>query len=155
MLLRDPGDLTPLPAVLPWSEIQPLMVAVNRYIERLRAMVARQQRFSADASHQLRTPLTILKTQVSVALNSQNPALWQESLQGMRDTLDDTIMLTDRLLQLSRIKAMQQHQPMTPSTWRSWCAKPACCAIRRRAAGRLILATKAMSTARYAGMCCY
>lgn len=114
MLLRDPGDLTPLPAVLPWSEIQPLMVAVNRYIERLRAMVARQQRFSADASHQLRTPLTILKTQVSVALNSQNPALWQESLQGMRDTLDDTIMLTDRLLQLSRIKAMQQHQPMTP-----------------------------------------
>lgn len=113
MLLRDPGDLTPLPAVLPWSEIQPLIVAVNRYIERLRAMVARQQRFSADASHQLRTPLTILKTQVSVALNSQNPAIWQESLQGMRHTLDDTIILTDRLLQLSRIKAMQQNQPVS------------------------------------------
>ncbi|MBP2156785.1 MULTISPECIES: sensor histidine kinase [Erwinia] len=113
MLLRDPGDLTPLPTMLPWSEIQPLMVSVNRYIERLRAMVARQQRFSADASHQLRTPLTILKTQVSVALNSNNPTTWRESLQGMRDTLNDTIVLTDRLLQLSRIKAMQQNQPMT------------------------------------------
>lgn len=112
MLLRDPGDLTPLPAVLPWSEIQPLMVAVNRYIERLRAMGARQQRFSADASHQLRTPLTILKMQVSMALKSDHPAVWQESLQGMRHTLDDTIVLTDRLLQLSRIKAMQQNQPM-------------------------------------------
>lgn len=110
MLLRDPGDLSPLPAVLPWSEMQPLMVAVNRYIERLRGMVARQQRFSADASHQLRTPLTILKTQVGVALNSDNPALWRESLQGMRNTLDDTIVLTDRLLQLSRIRAMQQDQ---------------------------------------------
>jgi len=90
--------------------MQPLMVAVNRYIERLRGMVARQQRFSADASHQLRTPLTILKTQVGVALNSDNPALWRESLQGMRNTLDDTIVLTDRLLQLSRIRAMQQDQ---------------------------------------------
>ncbi len=110
MLLRDPGDLSPLPAVLPWSEMQPLMVAVNRYIERLRSMVARQQRFSADASHQLRTPLTILKTQVGVALNSDNPALWRESLQGMRNTLDDTIVLTERLLQLSRIRAMQQDQ---------------------------------------------
>lgn len=114
ILRRDPGDLTPLPALLPWSEIQPLMVAVNRYIERLRAMVARQQRFSADASHQLRTPLTILKTQVSVALNSDDPAVWQESLQGMRHTLNDTIILTDRLLQLSRIKAMQQNHPGSP-----------------------------------------
>ncbi len=112
MLLRDPGDLSPLPDVLPWSEMQPLMVAVNRYIERLRGMVARQQRFSADASHQLRTPLTILKTQVGVALNSNDPALWRESLQGMRQTLDHTIVLTDRLLQLSRIQAMQHSQAL-------------------------------------------
>jgi len=48
-----------------------------------------------------------------VALNSNNPTTWRESLQGMRDTLNDTIVLTDRLLQLSRIKAMQQNQPMT------------------------------------------
>lgn len=64
MLRRDPGELTPLPRVLPWSEMQPLLVAFNRYIERLRLMVARQERFSADASHQLRTPLAVLKTQV-------------------------------------------------------------------------------------------
>ena len=42
MLRRDPGELTPLPRVLPWSEMQPLLVAFNRYIERLRLMVARQ-----------------------------------------------------------------------------------------------------------------
>ncbi|WP_196018630.1 sensor histidine kinase [Serratia ureilytica] len=82
MLRRDPGELTPLPRVLPWSEMQPLLVAFNRYIERLRLMVARQERFSADASHQLRTPLAVLKTQVGVAL-------------------------TDRLLHLSRLKASE------------------------------------------------
>ncbi|WLS80135.1 sensor histidine kinase N-terminal domain-containing protein [Erwinia pyri] len=107
MARRDPGDLTPLPAVLPWAEMQPLMLSVNRYIERLRQMMARQQRFSADASHQLRTPLTILKTQVAVALKSDRPESWKESLQAMRVTLDETIALTNRLLQLSRLRAHQ------------------------------------------------
>lgn len=105
MLQRDPGELTPLPALLPWSEMRPLIAAFNRYIERLRGLLARQERFSADVAHQLRTPLTILKTQLGLALSSQQPAQWQESLQGMRHTLDDTILLTDRLLQLARIKA--------------------------------------------------
>jgi len=101
---RDGSELTPLPS-LPWSELQPLIIAFNRYLERLRSLLARQDRFSADAAHQLRTPLAILKTQVGVALSSDRPEQWQESLQGMRHTLDDTILLTDRLLQLARIKA--------------------------------------------------
>lgn len=109
MLRRDPGELTALPMVLPWSEMRPLLSAFNRYIERLRLMVARQGRFSADASHQLRTPLTVLKTQVSVALASDRPEQWRESLEGMRVTLDSTIALTDRLLQLSRLKAHEHH----------------------------------------------
>ena len=54
MLRRDPGELTPLPRVLPWSEMQPLLVAFNRYIERLRLMVARrafQRRCFAPTAH--------------------------------------------------------------------------------------------------------
>ncbi len=72
-------------------------------------MVARQERFSADASHQLRTPLTVLKTQVGVALASERPEQWRESLEGMSATLDSTVALTDRLLYLSRLKA-HEHQ---------------------------------------------
>ncbi|PVZ85551.1 histidine kinase [Serratia sp. S1B] len=108
MLRRDPGELTPLPMVLPWSEMQPLLLAVNRYIERLRLMVTRQERFSADAAHQLRTPLAVLKTQVGVALASQQPEQWRESLEGMNATLDSTIALTARLLSLSRLKSDEQ-----------------------------------------------
>lgn len=112
VLQRDGGELTLLPS-LPWSELQPLIIAFNRYLERLRGLLARQDRFSADAAHQLRTPLTILKTQVSVALNSNRPEQWQESLLGMRHTLDETILLTDRLLQLARIKARHgEDKPM-------------------------------------------
>ncbi|WP_075181344.1 sensor histidine kinase [Pantoea sp. 1.19] len=108
LMRRDPGDLRPLPAVIPWSEMQPLMLAFNHFQARLRQMVDRQARFSADASHQLRTPLTILNTQVGMALKSHDPQQWRESLLGMRATLSDTITLTDRLLQLSRLRAHQQ-----------------------------------------------
>ncbi len=98
----------PLPELLPWSETRLLIVAFNRYIDRLRVMISRQERFSADASHQLKTPLAVLKTQASVALASDDPRLWRESLQAMRATLDDTILLTERLLQLATVKRREQ-----------------------------------------------
>ncbi|WP_058912793.1 sensor histidine kinase [Entomohabitans teleogrylli] len=104
MVRRDPALLTPLPELLPWSETRLLIVAFNRYIDRLRGMIARQARFSADASHQLKTPLAVLKTQVSVALASDDPQRWRESLLGMRATLDNTIQVTERLLLLSRLR---------------------------------------------------
>jgi two-component system sensor histidine kinase TctE len=108
MVRREPGLLAPLPELLPWSETRLLIVAFNRYIDRLRGVLARQERFSADVSHQLKTPLAVLKTQVSVALASPDPALWQESLRAMNVTLDNTVMLTERLLQLSAIKRREQ-----------------------------------------------
>lgn len=108
MVRREPGLLTPLPELLPWSETRLLIVAFNRYLDRLRGLLSRQERFSADASHQLKIPLAILKTQVSVALASPQPEVWRESLQGMRVTLDNTISLTERLLQLSMVKRKEQ-----------------------------------------------
>ncbi|MEX0422292.1 sensor histidine kinase N-terminal domain-containing protein [Providencia rettgeri] len=108
MLGRSANDLTPLPDLLPWSDLSPLIDALNRYISRLKRMVRRQERFSADASHQLKTPLTVLKTQVSVAINSTDETQRQQSLQAIDKTLDDTIILTDRLLQLSRLKAHEK-----------------------------------------------
>lgn len=108
MVRREPELLAPLPELLPWSETRLLIVAFNRYIERLRGVLSRQARFSADASHQLKTPLAVLKTQVSVALTRQDPALWQESLRAINVTLDDTILLTERLLQLSTVKRKEQ-----------------------------------------------
>lgn len=103
MARRAPDDLTPLPDILPWSETRLLILSFNRYIERLRGLIDRQTRFNADASHQLKTPLTVLKTQVGVALKSREPQLWRESLLAISSTLDNTIVLTERLLQLSRL----------------------------------------------------
>ena len=100
MLRRDPGELTPLPRVLPWSEMQPLLVAFNRYIERLRLMVARQERFSADASHQLRTPLAVLRGELEAlqdGVRQPTPA----SLSSLQAEVSTLTKLVDDLHQLS------------------------------------------------------
>ncbi|XTZ39666.1 sensor histidine kinase [Salmonella enterica] len=110
MVRREPGVLDPLPELLPWSETRLLIVAFNRYINRLRGVLSRQERFSADAAHQLKTPLAVLKTQASVALGSSQPAIWHESLRAMNTTLDNTVLLTERLLQLSAVKRREQSE---------------------------------------------
>ncbi|MHA7001551.1 sensor histidine kinase [Aeromonas schubertii] len=102
LLRRDAANLAPLPDLLPWQETRPLILAFNRHLERLRQMVTRQERFSADAAHQLRTPLAVLKTQVAVAQASTDP---KAELVAMVHTLDRTIGLTERLLTLARLKA--------------------------------------------------
>ncbi len=117
ILQRDGANLAPLPDLLPWQETRPLVLAFNRQLARLRQLVARQERFSADAAHQLRTPLTILKTQVEVARSSGDPVLMGESLDAMAARLDHTIALTERLLLLARLKSdecsgLRQREPI-------------------------------------------
>jgi len=64
---RSLEDLRPLEVTAP-SEIAPLVAALDRLFERLRRATQAHQAFIADAAHQLRTPLTSLKTEIELAL---------------------------------------------------------------------------------------
>jgi two-component system sensor histidine kinase TctE len=64
---RSLEDLRALDVAAP-SEIAPLVAALDRLFERLRRATQAQQAFIADAAHQLRTPLTSLKTEIELAL---------------------------------------------------------------------------------------
>jgi signal transduction histidine kinase len=64
---RGADDLsTPLAEGLPRDEVGELAHAFERYLERLRAFVEREQAFAADASHELRTPLAVIQGAVEV-----------------------------------------------------------------------------------------
>jgi signal transduction histidine kinase len=65
----DPDDLTRrLPAVASGDELEELSQAFNSLLDRLQESLERQRRFTGDASHQLRTPLTAMLGQIEVAL---------------------------------------------------------------------------------------
>jgi two-component system sensor histidine kinase TctE len=71
---RDPRSLHRLEHTNVQSELKPLIDALNHAFERVQAYIALQRRFIANASHQLRTPLAILKTQSTVGLRETGSA---------------------------------------------------------------------------------
>ena len=74
------------------DEIARLAATMNTTLDRLEASVTRQRQFIADASHELRSPITVLRTQLEVAQAHPDPDLWSELLSG---ALEDTVRLQD------------------------------------------------------------
>jgi two-component system sensor histidine kinase TctE len=85
-------------------EVRPLVAAMNGTMARMQTLIASQRRFIADASHQLRTPLTVLKTQAELALRENDPAAMQAIVRSIAATTDSTVHLANRLLTLARIE---------------------------------------------------
>ena len=106
---RTPGSLEPLdPGPVP-QELQPLIAAINGYIQRLDGQVAAGSRFIANASHQLRTPFTILQTQVNYGLRSPDPFQKDEALKAIFQGVRNGTRLVNQLLSLSAAEAGVQH----------------------------------------------
>ncbi|WP_456282067.1 sensor histidine kinase [Cupriavidus sp. JZ107] len=111
---RPPDDLTPLAVGPVPAEVRPLVDAVNRHVSRSAAMAQAQAQFIADAAHQLRTPLAILKTQAEFARRqldgSGDPAPAREAVDGIVSQLEQASRLANQLLALARVR---QHEAQT------------------------------------------
>ncbi|MBL8443543.1 MAG: sensor histidine kinase N-terminal domain-containing protein [Zoogloeaceae bacterium] len=105
---RRPTDLSPIePASVP-EEVRPLIVSFNDMMARLEENLQAQQRFIADAAHQMRTPLTGLKMQTELALQEVDPELLRESLQHIAESTDRAGHLINQLLSLARAEASSE-----------------------------------------------
>jgi len=109
MAERQIGALTPLDAPSAPAEVQPLISSVNDYVERLGLLMETQRRFVANAAHQLRTPLTLLKTQSTFGIRAKTLSGKQEALRGVTDTIDYVSRLTNQLLVLARAEPGTNH----------------------------------------------
>jgi two-component system sensor histidine kinase TctE len=102
---RRPTDLSPIaPASVP-EEVRPLIVAFNDMMARLEENLHAQQRFIADAAHQMRTPLTGLKMQTDLALRETDPRQLRDSLARIAESTDRAAHLINQLLALARAEA--------------------------------------------------
>lgn len=100
---RDPQQLQPLsPASAP-SEIRPMLEAINGLFERVDKTLEAERRFTADAAHELRTPLAALLAQLQVAQGARDEPERLQSLARMDEGLHRAARLVEQMLQLARL----------------------------------------------------
>lgn len=88
------------------DELDNLARTLNRMLSRLDDGFRQVRQFSADVSHELQTPLTILKGELEVALRSpRTPAEYQETLKSALEEVDRIARLVEGLLLLARAEA--------------------------------------------------
>jgi heavy metal sensor kinase len=88
------------------DELDRLATTLNAMLSRLDDAFHQMRRFSADASHELQTPLTILKGELEVALRTpRSPEAYQEVLQSALEEIDRIATLVEGLMLLARADA--------------------------------------------------
>lgn len=106
---RSHRDLSPLPAAHVPTEVRPLIDSMNALLSRLGAALSAQQRFIADAAHQLRTPIAGLRTQTELALRLSAPEEVRATLTQLQTAAEHTTHLVNQLLSLARAEPSAEH----------------------------------------------
>jgi two-component system sensor histidine kinase TctE len=102
---RRPTDLSPIEVRRAPEELRPLISALNEMMLRLELNLVAQQRFIADAAHQMRTPLTGLKSQAELALLENDPAQIRVCMEQIFVSATRSAHLINQLLALARAEA--------------------------------------------------
>lgn len=100
---RTPGDATPVRADALPAELAPVGQAVNRLLARVEAALAAERTLTADAAHELRTPLAALRAQAQVALRSRVDAEREAALRELIGGVDRAARAVDSVLTLARL----------------------------------------------------
>ncbi len=100
---RVPDNLAHIEAGRAPREIAPLVAALNALFDRLKASLDQERRFTADAAHELRTPLAAVKTQAQVALGATGEAERGRALANVVAGTDRATRLVEQLLVLARL----------------------------------------------------
>ncbi len=99
---RSANDLSPIPDTHVFLEVRALTDTINGLLTQLTQAIATQQRFIANAAHQLRTPLAGLKLQAERAMRETDVTAMQPALAQIQNSADRMSHLTSQLLVLAR-----------------------------------------------------
>ena len=107
----EPVELPHLPL-----EMQPMVQALNALFLRIEHMVATERRFTADAAHELRTPIAAIRAQAQVAQGAgADSAQRDHALQATLAGCDRATRLVEQLLTLARLEAASAEAAPAPA----------------------------------------
>lgn len=92
-------QLTPLP-----MELEPMQASLNRMLAQIQDMLGRERRFIADAAHEMRTPLAVLRVHAQNLLEAGTETERRESLAFLISGVDRTSRLVNQLLTMARLE---------------------------------------------------
>lgn len=101
---RRPDAMAPLVVANMPSELKPLGQSLNALLARLDEALAAQRRFTADAAHELRTPLAALKLQAEVAERASPGSQRDAAFAALATGIDRATHLVDQLLTMARLE---------------------------------------------------
>jgi two-component system, OmpR family, sensor histidine kinase QseC len=101
---RGADDLSAVNTAEMPVETHALGVALNGLLARHAEVLARERRFTADAAHELRTPLAALRAQAQVAARASTPSESRRALDKLQANIDRTTHLMSQLLALARLE---------------------------------------------------
>lgn len=108
---RAPESEEPLDSKGVPSEVRPLVESLNQLFTRIHSMMVRERRFTSDAAHELRSPLTALKVQTEVVqLSDDDPQTREKALAQLHAGIERATRLVDQLLTLSRLDSLDNLQ---------------------------------------------
>lgn len=87
------------------SEMTPMLDALNDLFRRITTLMESERRFTADAAHELRTPIAAIRAQAQVALAATTDAQRSHALHATLEGCDRTARLVDQLLTVSRLES--------------------------------------------------
>ena len=108
MATRRPGDLSPIDSQRVPEELQPMVRSFNDVMARLEENLQAQQRFIADAAHQMKTPVTGLRMQAELAVRETDPEQLRQSVERIALAAERAGHLITQLLTLARTEASHE-----------------------------------------------
>nr|WP_225778219.1 ATP-binding protein [Pseudomonas sp. Marseille-Q3773] len=105
----EPLQLVPLP-----KELEPMQAAINRLLGQIGDLLSREHRFIADAAHEMRTPLAVLRLHAQNALNAASTAERDKALGFLMGGVDRLARVVNQLLTLARLEPRPGRRDWSP-----------------------------------------